>query len=223
MVCPDCGQHYHNKLAVIQHMLKKHSTPKGEQCPYCDFRYTDLQEHISRRHPDISDAATYNCSHCGKKIKSLKSLKMHLKNLHGPKKRRQQESTELASVGNAAEAVPSLNFKTFMGEESNDGFTSTAQTKAKRKHIPVHLSGICPYCELKFADLLGHIRHNHDKEKDREVNPKAHECQLCQESFKSVRELLTHRQLHPQFAHHVCGKCSSEFETVVELRYGQST
>ena len=61
------------------------------------------------------------------------------------------------------------------------------------------------FCQ--FADLLGHIRHNHEKDKNRESNPKALECQLCQEVFKSVRELLTHRQLHPQFAHHVCGKC----------------
>ena len=29
---------------------------------------------------------------------------------------------------------------------------------AARKYVPVKLDGICPFCELKFADLLGHIR-----------------------------------------------------------------
>ena len=41
---------------------------------------------------------------------------------------------------------------------------------------------------------------------------------MCTESFGSVRELVTHRQLHPQFKSHVCSKCALEFETVVELR-----
>ena len=28
----------------------------------------------------------------------------------------------------------------------------------KKKYVPVHLAGTCPYCEYKFSDLLGHIR-----------------------------------------------------------------
>jgi hypothetical protein len=38
----------------------------------------------------------------------------------------------------------------------------------------------------------------------------------------SVRELVTHRQLHPQFKNHVCLKCREDFETVVELRRHRS-
>ena len=75
--------------------------------------------------------------------------------------------------------------------------------------------GTCPYCEYKFSDLLGHIRHGHATEKTSE---KANTCPLCTETFGSVRELVSHRQLHPQFKSHVCSKCSLEFETVVELR-----
>ena len=37
-LCPECGQHYQNKKVLVRHMLKKHSTPKGDLCPYCDFR-----------------------------------------------------------------------------------------------------------------------------------------------------------------------------------------
>lgn len=59
---------------------------------------------------------------------------------------------------------------------------------AKKKYVPVHLSGTCPFCEFKFSDLLGHIRHGHRLEKQLE-----NVCPLCTESFKSVRELVSHR------------------------------
>ena len=93
------------------------------------------------------------------------------------------------------------------------------ESKSK-KYVPVHLSGICPYCEHKFSDLLGHIRHGHRK-KDRTGNYLwlSTVCSLCSEKFGSVRELVTHRQLHPQFNYHTCQKCKvAKFETIVELR-----
>ena len=89
------------------------------------------------------------------------------------------------------------------------------EDNVKKKYVPIHLSGTCPYCEYKFSDLLGHIRHGHAAEK---ASEKAFTCPLCTETFGSVRELVSHRQLHPQFKNHVCSKCSLEFETVVELR-----
>ncbi len=61
-----------------------------------------------------------------------------------------------------------------------------------------------PYCRL-----------GHEVEKK---SPNATACSLCEESFGSVRELVTHRQLHPQFKHHVCRRCNKEFETVIDLR-----
>ena len=87
----------------------------------------------------------------------------------------------------------------------------------KKKYVPVHLSGTCPYCEYKFSDLLGHIRHGHETEKSNEKSNTT--CILCTETFGSVRELVSHRQLHPQFKQHVCSKCALEFETVLELRH----
>ncbi len=43
-------------------------------------------------------------------------------------------------------------------------------------------------------------------------------CPLCSKKFNSVRELVTHRQLHPQFKNHTCKKCSAEFEHFAKLR-----
>ena len=107
-----------------------------------------------------------------------------------------------------------------LNEESMDGF-GCPSTGKRKKYIPQHLSGICPFCELKFSDLLGHIRHKcHEQMCEDTVMPddRKKQCSLCQEFFNSVRELVSHRQLHPQFKNHACSKCGSEFETVVLLR-----
>ena len=105
------------------------------------------------------------------------------------------------------------------GDDDVTTNATTIESKSK-KYVPVHLSGICPYCEHKFSDLLGHIRHGHRK-KDRTGNYvwMSTVCALCSEKFGSVRELVTHRQLHPQFNYHSCQKCKiAKFETIVELR-----
>ena len=106
-----------------------------------------------------------------------------------------------------------------LGEDDVTTSAIAVESKSK-KYVPVHLSGICPYCEHKFSDLLGHIRHGHRK-KDKTGNNiwLSRECALCSEKFGSVRELVTHRQLHPQFNYHSCQKCKiAKFETIVELR-----
>merc|ERR1712150_218908 len=101
---------------------------------------------------------------------------------------------------------------------SMDGFGCPSVGKRK-KYVPQHLSGICPFCELKFSDLLGHIRHKgHEQSECSSLEDRKKQCSLCQETFNSVRELVTHRQLHPQFKNHACTKCGSEFETVILLR-----
>ncbi len=53
---------------------------------------------------------------------------------------------------------------------------------------------------------------------DTRVGVESVSCQLCSKAFNSVRELVTHRQLHPQFKSHPCRKCSAEFEHFVDLR-----
>jgi hypothetical protein len=57
-------------------------------------------------------------------------------------------------------------------------FEGPTMAEKSKKYVPVHLSGVCPYCEHKFSDLLGHIRHNHNMEKGNT------DCALCSESFK---------------------------------------
>lgn len=108
-------------------------------------------------------------------------------------------------------------------DEEDDEEGSSKKGRGNRGY-PAHLAGICPYCDYKFSDLLGHIRLVHEKDKDKEKSsavevgsgPKS--CSKCQEVFESGRDLVSHRQLHPEFKKHVCTKCNAEFEMFVELR-----
>ncbi len=42
------------------------------------------------------------------------------------------------------------------GEDNNEN--NDVDNSKRTKYVPEKLVGVCPYCELKFSDLLGHIR-----------------------------------------------------------------
>ena len=261
-LCPECGEHFVNKITLIRHLLKEHSCPKGEQCLYCPNRYLDIPSHVNKIHPEQKESSGQICKKCGENsstFDSFESLLKHTRRHHrkiacdinhlksdididkpeimqpritNKKKKRQDSkkvvkskstSSKLNLDGENAKSVPKESQKTLenevnFNEESMDGFGGPSSGKRK-KYVPQHLSGICPFCELKFSDLLGHIRHKgHEQSDTNTADDRRKQCSLCQETFNSVRELVTHRQLHPQFKNHTCTKCGSEFETVILLR-----
>lgn len=213
-----------NRHGLMRHLIKAHSKPGGEQCLYCPFRYNDILVHIDNVHADkkacIDDQVCRKCVPV-QKFHDFHDLLKHTKSYHRKK--------PLVSTSSSTSPKKSLKVKklcencgklvkhksTECPKILEDQEVVLDQDPEKKKYVPVHLSGTCPYCEYKFADLLGHIRHNHAAEK---TSAKANTCPLCSETFGSVRELVSHRQLHPQFKQHSCSKCSLEFETVVELR-----
>ena len=149
------------------------------------------------------------CENCGKTV-SLSTMARH-------KSECRSKKTSLHDA-NCEESAMESSSKIFGDDEGDGEGGGLIANGRSKKYIPEKLTGICPYCEYKFADLLGHVRHNHDKEKQDKTL--ATSCSLCQETFNSGRELITHRQKHPKFKHHACTKCNlAEFDTVVELRY----
>ena len=218
-LCPECGQHSANKAALIHHLLKEHSkVTEGDSCLYCPHIYIDVEEHMNRVHLEEKNSESQICRKCSRDKKDPKvllfkcyeDLSSHYQNCHNRKVKRLGKAKE--GTGNARRASRPNNSEV-QDEDGSDVF------KPKKKYVPEHLSGICPHCEFKFADLLGHIRINHQREKK---DPGGQVCNLCRNEFKSQRELVTHRQLHPQFKYHQCGDCKSEFETVKELRIHRS-
>ena len=255
-LCPECGEHFVNKLTLIRHLLKEHSCPKGEPCLYCPNRYLDIRNHVNKIHADEKDKPHQTCKKCGEvsnDFNGFEALLKHARRYHRKGvisevggKRDGGESDELCKSARKPTSKKKKQFRynkgtktskslldinvgkdnkskvigidENMNDESMDGFVGISTGKRK-KYVPQHLAGICPFCELKFSDLLGHIRHKcHKQCENNPSEEKKNECSLCQECFNSVRELVTHRQLHPQFKTHTCTKCSSEFETVVQLR-----
>ena len=232
--CLYCSNRY---LDISSHVHKIHSEEKdrpGQFCKKCGEAsgtfdsFESLLKHTRRYHRKIAN--DINQTQEEKEIKESESVHLKVKNKkpskrQGTKKLNKSESSisTLNSNESNAKLTNEESKKTFgneaiLNEESMDGFGCPPSGKRK-KYVPQHLSGICPFCELKFSDLLGHIRHKGHEQSDSNVlDDRKKQCSLCQETFNSVRELVTHRQLHPQFKNHTCTKCGSEFETVILLR-----
>ena len=267
-LCPECGEHFINKVTLILHLLKEHSCPKGEQCLYCPNRYMDVPSHVDKFHKEEKDKLNQVCKKCGvgsSHFNSFETLFKHTVQYHRKGSNDFKDRTGNGDMYTTKDAAKRLRMKKkiaakhcqnkknknanlekssnestlrnkdgleimaqktsvneeSLNDESMDGF-GCISTGKRKKYKPQHLSGICPFCELKFSDLLGHIRHKcHGQSETGETMPtdvRKMTCSLCQETFNSVRALVTHRQLHPQFKSHCCTKCGSEFETVVFLR-----
>ena len=219
-LCTECGEIFINRHGLMRHLIKAHSKPGGEPCLYCPFRYCDIIQHIDSVHIEEKFGERQVCQKCipAQKFNDFNELLRHTRTYHRKKpiepNRKPQKVKKLCE--NCGKLVKHKSSECPKLQNNEDVIDQDVETGIKKKYVPVHLSGTCPYCEYKFSDLLGHIRHGHEAEK---TSDKATICPLCNESFGSVRELVSHRQLHPQFKQHLCTKCSLEFETVVELRH----
>ena len=78
-LCPECGQHFVNKLTLIRHLLKEHSCPKGEQCLYCLNRYMDVRSHVNKFHAYEKDQSKQICKKCGEGTRIFSTFEQLLK------------------------------------------------------------------------------------------------------------------------------------------------
>ncbi|TRY75606.1 hypothetical protein TCAL_12570, partial [Tigriopus californicus] len=230
-LCPECGEHFNNRHSQIRHLLKVHSKSSGEQCLYCSNRYHRLEEHIDHLHQEEKVKSSQLCRRCQpeQRFASFNDLLRHTRSYH----RKKPEAMPAPSMDkeakmkrklhkdrlceNCGKTVPSA----FMARHRSECPRTLVEENRSKRYVPVHLSGICPFCDLKFSDLLGHIRHAHSKKQastEERVESRQTTCTLCHEKFGSVRELVTHRQLHPTFKKHKCTKCNAEFPSVNEVR-----
>ncbi len=222
--CVYCSFRYTDVMTHINNMHPELKNSTGPQmCTKCipqqSFNsFDDLLQHARAYHKKNIQYSNPASSSDGGKSSSTTSRKKAKRLCDGCGKLARHKNKECTNHG--ATKSSTIADQDRLGDDDNNVEVSEAtMPSTKKKYVPVHLAGICPYCEFKFSDLLGHIRHNHAKEKEAAEAESGTSCDLCNERFRSVRELVTHRQLHPQFKMHACTKCSvEEFETVVELR-----
>ncbi|CAB4055037.1 KRAB [Lepeophtheirus salmonis] len=220
-LCPECGEHFRNRHSLITHLLKIHTKSTGEQCLYCSFRYLDIDEHINSIHSEEKSESIQYCLKCIPKqsFASFEDLLRHTRSYHrkifktktkrpsNPKSNRLCEScgkkigSNVTMSRHRAECKKHYQQRELLVEDEEEifeeGIGEAVVKSSSKRYVPVHLSGICPYCQYKFCDLLGHIRHGHIHEKETEELKST--CSLCKTKFNSIREL-------------------GEFENVVELR-----
>ncbi|XP_055599588.1 zinc finger protein weckle-like [Uranotaenia lowii] len=137
-VCEECGKALVTKGALKEHKLT-HSDDQPFQCSCCSKSFKNLAR--LKIHEDTHNDTLYVCPHCGLKLNTKRTLKMHMV-VHSDQKR----------------------FKCqYCGNEYK-------RSKALKNHLILH-TGLrpyqCPFCEKTFANgsnCRSHKKKAHPKE-----------------------------------------------------------
>lgn len=165
--------------------LRQHLNP--EKCPYCDKRYTTMNNvatHIEIAHSDDKSQTSWTCKHCEAEFTSKSSLVHHMK-LH----------TTAASC--------ELCGKVFKER-------SKLRIHIQRRHEKVKKYE-CHICHKKLVSLdsvQNHIKTYHTDQ--------VYKCRYCEKTYKSEITHRYHEKKHEENPNYVAAKDWSAYYTVVE-------
>ena len=136
----------------------------GYQCDQCQKSYKNLKSFSS--HKKLCGKVTAACHLCQKTFKSVRYLKIHVRNIH--------------------QKVPQ-----YKCDQCQLTFRTEAKLKSHRKDHNI----VCDICQKPFQNrdsLKSHIRKSHKKIKSKKV----WSCPVCPHKLGSDRGLRYHLQLH---------------------------
>ncbi|KAL5013449.1 hypothetical protein ScPMuIL_007719 [Solemya velum] len=178
LICHTCGKSF-----VSVSNLNKHMRIHGEKectCPICNksFHYEGyLREHVASVH---ENKYRYQCSECGKMLKSKTGLITHTKQFH------------------------SSNTEFYPCPKCGRIFTQKGNMKV---HLYSHATDrkfICPFCHktFKYPDQLNRHKLIHTMENKLE-------CEYCEKSFCKPYELRKHIMVFHSGLVYICDVCQA--------------
>ncbi|KAJ8898291.1 hypothetical protein PR048_003651 [Dryococelus australis] len=200
-LCDICNRAFYSKALVKQHKLS-HSGVKPYKCEVCGScfnRLGNLNQHKKRHlHKEESDQSkldsSFECTVCGKKMRSELTLKYHIAKHTGEKK-----PFDCETCGKRFVAIEPyrVHMRIHTGERPyvcgvcNKSFRSPYTLK---QHMGLHRDEFpypCPFCERRFKRLQSLIVH-----KRTHTGEKPHVCPMCNRCFAQKGDMLKHTKTH---------------------------
>ncbi|KAK3100404.1 hypothetical protein FSP39_019331 [Pinctada imbricata] len=237
-ICNICGFAFKNKFHLTDH-LRTHTGERKHTCDFCSMKFNrkhGLKRHMFRRHKseikfrcDVCEKilpgkesfdehkttcvrvekGIFDCSYCGKVLKSKRNLKGHILTVHF-----KERPFKCDFCGNsfARKYILERHQRTHTGEKPyvcdlcGKRFVNDTNLKSHRKIHTKEKTHKCTLCERAFvssSDLKKHYNVH--------TGVKPHECDICHKRFTFRGGLRLHKVVHTGERNYKCELCPKVF------------
>lgn len=206
--------HYDYLMSYREQILNHAASVQCLDCDYTTKRKEHLIMHVNREHLDHHP---FTCGHCGTQFYTKLSLKTHIMQFHQDIKCQYCESTFknvmlLKKHRLACKLISRLH-------ECQKCVASFDTVQELENHIKSSHSAIvfpCLRCNKEFNQKSSleehHLKvHNEVQKKKRR---KMIECTLCDITFKNLKEMIEHEQLHDPGELYPCKVCPKSYQSL---------
>jgi KRAB domain-containing zinc finger protein len=198
-ICDECGYSANSEHELMRHKVC-HSTERNVKCPLCPAIFNN--NHLLTLHQNIHIDRKYECHYCGKKFRTLDTVKSHLAT-HVHNEYMRKYSCEVCE-------------KTFVRKRDRERHlrihTGKDQLKVVLDLFKFDFSILderpikCEICFKEFRDTglkNEHFRRVHEGQ--------YYECKHCNKCFSNRGQLKEHFFVHRDFSPYNCAACPQKF------------
>ncbi|KAK7872010.1 hypothetical protein R5R35_004523 [Gryllus longicercus] len=210
--CEQCGKEYDNEGALYYHTRMVHEGERPYSCNTCGKKFYSNSRLVSHKRVHTGERP-FECEVCGRRFYDRETLKGHYVTHMAVK----PFQCDYCGVCWGRKSLLNQHIRTHHSDDSS----------ASRR-VPSLIHYYCKMCDQTFTnstDVLMHrTTHWKTSSPDEDIDPSAHVCEYCGESFSLVAMLVKHRkQKHPDEKPFVCSLCNTCSHTLYEARLHRNT
>ncbi|KAJ6648668.1 Zinc finger protein [Pseudolycoriella hygida] len=229
-ICDFCGLTLFSRSGIHSHLIHKHlglQTPAGAQlkteiCNICGVYTTkrNFKDHVNSHSKDKN----FKCEFCGSAVKSIFTLRKHIKKIHMKVKSFEASDPRFECCTCKKYFTTAEGLKRHDLRYHIDSYQFVCVVCGKKSltiaennyHMKIHSferKFQCQYCDFRFSRSEA-LKNHLIKHKDEW----SYSCGICVKSFKHSSSVSGHRKLHKVNGFYHCGCCDARFNDYGQLK-----
>lgn len=229
-ICDFCGLILYSKSGIHSHIVHRHlglqtsagAQSKTEICNICGIYTTkrNFKDHVNSH----STAKNFKCEFCGSSVKSIFTLRKHIKRIHMKIKLSEPPDIKVECQSCQKYFTNSEGLKRHEQRYHSNSWNVVCNVCGKKSltiaennyHMKIHSferKFHCEFCDLRFARYEGLKNHRIKHKGEWSYN-----CGLCKKIFKHSSSVSGHRKSHKVNGFYHCGCCEARFTDYGQMK-----